>query len=73
MTTASGTARHPHLLATLFARLADLPAFFYEHQRKRAVYRRTLDELATYRPHELRDLGITAGDVEAIARKQAGL
>jgi uncharacterized protein YjiS (DUF1127 family) len=72
MTTASGTARHPHLLTALFDRLAELPAAFYEYQRKRAIYLRTLNELESYRPRELADLGINSGDIEALARKQAG-
>jgi uncharacterized protein YjiS (DUF1127 family) len=72
MTTASGTARHPHLLTALFERLAELPAAFYEYQRKRTIYLRTLEELASYRPRELADLGIHSGDFETLARKQAG-
>lgn len=73
MTTASGTARRPHLLTALFERLSELPAVFYEYQRKREIYLRTMRELESYRPHELADLRIASSDIEAIARKQAGL
>jgi uncharacterized protein YjiS (DUF1127 family) len=72
MTTATGTARHPHLLTALFARLAELPVAIHEYQRKRAIYIRTLEELESYRPRELADLGISTGDFETLARKQAG-
>jgi uncharacterized protein YjiS (DUF1127 family) len=73
MTTATETVRHPHLLTAFFARLAELPAVFYEYQRKRMIYLRTLEELESYRPRELADLGINSSDFEALARSQAGL
>jgi len=43
-----------------------------ENRRRREVYKRTLRELESYRPHELHDLKIDPADFETLARQQAG-
>lgn len=44
-----------------------------EYRRRRSIYLRTLAELQSYRPHELLDLGIDPGEIDELARRQAGL
>lgn len=54
------------------SRLSALVESWREYRRKRAIYLRTLEELNSYRPHELADLRIHTGDFEELARRQAG-
>ena len=70
--TSSAPAASPSLFGALSARLATAKEWFAEYRRKREIYLRTLQELRSYRPHELIDLGIQSGDIEELARKQAG-
>ena len=57
----------------LLTKLKNLRESRQTYRRKRAVYRRTLLELESYRPHELADLGIHGEDFDLLARQQAGL
>jgi uncharacterized protein YjiS (DUF1127 family) len=59
-------------LAVTRSRLFGLVEEWRAYRRKRAIYLRTLDELNSYRPHELADLRIHTGDFEELARQQAG-
>ena len=68
----SGAPGSPSLFGSLTARLATAKESFAEYRRKREIYLRTLQELRSYRQHELIDLGIQSGDIEELARKQAG-
>ncbi len=68
------THHHPVSAPSLLgSRLASVRAAFSTWRRKREVYLRTLRELQSYRPHELQDLRIQSGDIEELARQQAGL
>jgi hypothetical protein len=70
--TASGSDEPRSILGVLKTRLAGAKEHFATYRRKREIYLRTLSELRSYRPHELRDLRIQADDIEELARKQAG-
>jgi hypothetical protein len=63
----------PQVFVVLRDRLASAREAIRIYRQKREVYLRTLRELRSYRPHELRDLRIQADDIEALAREQAGL
>jgi hypothetical protein len=72
------TATHHHaatplpIFGALRAKFAAAKDSFAEYRHKRAIYLRTLRELQSYRPHELADLRVQSGDVERLAREQAG-
>ncbi|MDI7864659.1 DUF1127 domain-containing protein [Rhizobiaceae bacterium n13] len=44
--------------------------YFLSRIRAHRRYRQTVRELAQYTDHQLRDVGITRFDIEAIARRQ---
>jgi hypothetical protein len=70
------TDRSPSSPSPTGALLAGITGFvdaFSTYRRKRAVYLRTLQELESYRPHELQDLKVQSADFEELARRQAGL
>lgn len=68
----SGVPASPSLFGSFTARLAAAKGSFAGYRSKREIYLRTLQELRSYRQHELIDLGIQSGDIEGLARKQAG-
>jgi uncharacterized protein YjiS (DUF1127 family) len=72
ITVGPSSAGTTSLVAGLRERIATARESFATYRRKRAIYRRTLRELQSYRQHELIDLGIQSGDIETLARKQAG-
>lgn len=60
------------LVSALRVRVATIRNACSDYRQKREIYERTLRELRSYRPHELLDLGIQSGDIEGLAREQAG-
>jgi uncharacterized protein YjiS (DUF1127 family) len=72
ITAGNTSVANPSLVASLRERIATARESFATYRHKRAIYLRTLRELQSYRQHELIDLGIQSGDIETLARKQAG-